>query len=250
MSSFLTADNAVIDKDLVASLYEPQVRAAREHFSNSDVVQKLVSEETSPAILDRFLINFCALGVHMTEPVEGWIRRAGERCVEIGLGELGQSLIRHAHHEAGHHELMIADTYALVARWNDAENAALSADDILGQNASAGVVAYRELHETTIASDAPYGQLGIEYEIERLSVTVGPVLLGNIATTCGPGRIEALSFLTEHVEVDASHTVLNRRLMNGVLASRPELAVAFGQAGSAALDAYRRFLADCLDRSV
>jgi hypothetical protein len=250
MSTTLQVEDGTVDHDLVAELYEARVRGARERFAHSDVVQKLTSSETSPATLDRFLIHFCAQGVHMTEPVEAWIKRAGERCIEIGFADLGSSLVRHAAHEAGHHEMMIADTISLVGRWNATQDTELSAREILDRKPSPGVDAYRALHESTIASAAPFGQLGIEYEIERLSVTVGPVLLGNIAAICGPGRIELLSFLTEHVEVDAGHTVLNRRLLNDFLDQKPDAAEQLGEAGCAALDSYAQFLSDCLDRSV
>ena len=41
----------------------------------------ILSPTVDPTLLELFLVHFCAAGVHMTEPVEGWIRRAGERCV-------------------------------------------------------------------------------------------------------------------------------------------------------------------------
>jgi len=56
----------------------------------------------------------------MTESVEGWIRRAGGRCGELGLEHLAKALAAHAHQEANHHLLMLADARVLVERWNKA----------------------------------------------------------------------------------------------------------------------------------
>ncbi|MFY0539080.1 hypothetical protein [Nannocystis pusilla] len=52
----------------------------------------------------------------MTAPVEGWIRRAGERCLAAGLNEIGNALVAHARHEAGHDAMMVDDTRSLAAR--------------------------------------------------------------------------------------------------------------------------------------
>jgi hypothetical protein len=41
----------------------------------------------------------------------------------------------------------------------------ISADELLASAHPPGVVRYRQLHETTIAGETPYGQLAIEYEI-------------------------------------------------------------------------------------
>lgn len=232
--------------DLVEVHYEPLVDPTRRAFVSSTTFKRLTDPKTHPELLDRFLIEFCALGVQMTQPVDGWITRAGRRCVATGLDELGAALQRHAVHEAGHHEMMIADTHALIARRNATGAPALDADALLQRPATSGVDAYIALHEATIASSAPYGQLAIEFEIERLSITAGPRLLGNIADVCGVDRIEMLSFLTDHVAVDAAHTVFNRRQLNVLLGEHPEFAESLGRAGSAALDAYLLFLGDCL----
>jgi hypothetical protein len=51
--------------------------------------------------MERFLIEWSARGAYMTEPVDGWIRGAGERCLELGdeviTGELplGQAAIEY-----------------------------------------------------------------------------------------------------------------------------------------------------------
>jgi hypothetical protein len=44
----------------------------------------------------------------MTEPVEGWIRRAGHRCGELGLEHLAKALAAHAHHGVDLDEDLVA----------------------------------------------------------------------------------------------------------------------------------------------
>ncbi len=233
------------DDDLVAAHYEPLVRQARRNYRTGEGFRAACAEDVDPIFLHRFLIEFCSLGVQMTEPVDGWIRRAGERCTELGLGELGAALVRHADHEAGHHEMMIADTRTLVDGWNADGHPTLDADQLIARPATPGVQAYIDLHEATIASDTPWGQLGIEYEIELLSVTAGPVLMANVAKVCGPERLASLSFLEDHIEIDAGHTVFNRRQLEALLGDHLHMADALGSAGTAALASHSAFIDDC-----
>lgn len=242
------SENESVDR--VACLYEPLVSSARNRFDGCRAVLMLTDPTADPELLDRFLIQFCASGVGMTEPVDRWIRAAGVRCKEIGLADLGNALERHADHEAGHHRLMIDDTRSLVELWNDNGASRLDADALLSGPVLPGVRRYAELHEATIASDSPFGQLAIEYEIERLSLTTGVRLLTNVAAICGSGSLECLSFLSDHIALDEGHTEFNRRQLNSLLASHPDFAQALALAGTAALDTYGDFLNDCLDVAV
>ncbi len=240
-----TSTAGVVSRDRVSDCYQPLVEEARQAYVSTDTYQQATNPNADPEFLDRFLIEFCALGVHMTEPVDRWIRGAGQRCRELGLSELGEALERHAEHEAGHHLMMINDTRTLVELWNRSGRQPLDADELLARPPSPGSKRYIDLHERTIASDAPWGQLAIEYEIERLSVVAGPPLMQNVAAVCGEDRIDALSFLTDHIALDQAHTVFNRKQLNQLLAERPDAAESLGAAGSAALDVHGAFLADC-----
>ncbi len=233
--------------DEVSRLYEPHVLKARDAFSSSRVVRVITSPDTDPTLLDRFLIQFSALGFRVTEPVEGWIARAGQRTVEVGYQELGEALIGHAAHEKDHHLMRIDDTNALVALWNQLGRDRLDADELLASPITSGGSAYCKLHEDVIAGPTPYAQLGIEYEIEMLSMTLGPKLLENIAKVCGDDRVARLSFLTHHVELDVGHTKFNRRQLETILGKHPDFGAPIGQAGKAALETYNSFLTDCLD---
>lgn len=227
--------------------YERALIAARERFATQPKFRAVLAPDVDPSTLELFLVHFTALGVGMTEPVDGWIRRAGERCRAVGLDELGRALIVHAKHEAGHHLMMIGDTRKLVERWNARHSHALSADELLAAPHTPGVVRYRELHETIIAGETPYGQLAIEYEIEMLSVVHGKQLIEHCVARLGRDIVQGLSFLEEHVEVDAGHTKFNAAELGRLVDRHPTFVQPLIEAGSAALEAYAMFLADCAD---
>lgn len=229
--------------------YERGLIAARERFASQPKFRAVVAHDVEPATLELFLVHFTALGVGMTEPVDGWIRRAGERCRAIGLDDLGRSLILHAKHEAGHHLMMIEDTRKLVERWNARHSHPLSADELLAAPPPPGVIRYRELHETIIAGETPYCQLAIEYEIEMLSIVHGKQLIENCVARLGRDIVQGLSFLEEHVEVDAGHTKFNAAELGRLVERQPGFLQPLIEAGSAALDAYAMFLGDCADRA-
>src|SRR2546427_7599595 len=97
--------------------YESALAPARAGFLGSAAVSLILSREIDPLLLESFLIHLCARGVAVTEPVEGWIRRAGEACLAMGLEALGSALVRHSLDEAGHDRLFAADARLLVERW-------------------------------------------------------------------------------------------------------------------------------------
>jgi hypothetical protein len=228
------------------SSYESALGPARTAFASSPSLTAMLDENVDPITLELFLIHFCSLGVGMTEPVDGWIRRAGERCRAIGLEALGVSLGKHAQHEAGHHLMMIEDTRKLVARWNDRHAEKLDAEALLARPLPAGVISYRELHEAVISGARPYGQLAIEYEIERLSVAHGGDLLRRCAARLGKEILAGLSFLEEHVAVDVGHTKFNAAELGRLLGEHPDFLDGLVESGSSALSCYAAFLDDCL----
>jgi hypothetical protein len=226
--------------------YEEGVADARRAFSDDPAVRLIQDPAIGADRLEAFFIHYCALGVGMTEPVEGWIRRAGEACTRAGAETLGVALQKHARAEADHHLLMIADLKRLCARREAAGRPSFDADALLELDWPASTHRYRAMHEEVIAGPEPWAQIGVENEIEMLSVEIGPGLLANARALLGDDVLEDLSFLTDHVELDAGHTKFNRRQMAKFLDERPEALDALVRAGTAALDAYREFLGDCV----
>src|SRR5262249_47495308 len=117
-------------RNLVSQLYLPGILEARARFARG-AGAALLDPNMDPTLPELFLIHFCARGVQMTEPVESWIRRAGERCRALGAERLGRALVRHARHEANHHLMMIADTHHLVASWNQRNGPQIDAAALL-----------------------------------------------------------------------------------------------------------------------
>ena len=116
---------------------------------------------------------------------------------------------------------------------------------LLAGPATPGVVRYRELHETVIAGETPYCQLAIEYEIEMLSIAHGKALIANCVARLGKDIVHGLSFLEEHIEVDAGHTKFNAAELGRLVDRHPSFVQPLVAAGSSALDAYSMFLDDC-----
>lgn len=229
--------------------YEVAMGPSRASFAQHPTMKTLLDPNVEPLLLERFLIEWCARGVYMTEPVEGWIRRAGERCTALGLGKLGRALINHSRHEAGHHLMFIEDTRVLVGRWNAGGRAPLDASGLISEPPSPAIRAYVDLHERTIAGSAPFAQVAIEYEVEGLSVTVLPQLLEQFARVLGQDILNALSFLGEHAELDVGHTSYNRRTLQRFLGERPESLPELISAGVLAKSTYLDFMTDCLERA-
>jgi hypothetical protein len=209
-------------------------------------IRGLLARDISPVLMHRFLIEYCSLGVQMTAPVDGWIRRAGLRCREIGLTALGDSLVKHAAHEAGHDRMFVDDTKSLIADHHARFQKTLDAGALLDRQCTAAMRRYIDLHEQTIAGPAPFAQVAIELEIERLSITLGPHLITQFQRVLGSEISGCLSFLQEHVALDVGHTALNRKLLARLLEARPEAMDVLVDTGARALGAYLDFMAECL----
>ncbi|WP_293118340.1 hypothetical protein, partial [Moorena sp. SIO4G3] len=76
--------------------YESQLIPARSLLSQHPTIQTLLRPSLNLMIMLRFMIEFSAKAVQITQPVDTWIRRAGERCLELGLNDIGSTLIKHA----------------------------------------------------------------------------------------------------------------------------------------------------------
>ena len=55
----------------VMRLYEAGVDPARKRFATDSGIATLISPDIDPVVSQLFFIQFCSLGVALTEPVEG-----------------------------------------------------------------------------------------------------------------------------------------------------------------------------------
>jgi hypothetical protein len=193
-----------------------------------------------------FLLHFSALSVPITEPVEGWIRRAGERCEAVGLIEIGKALKGHSKAEAGHHEYHVADFTNLVHFWNARWTPQVDLERIRAHGATAGGARYSRVHENNIDGATPYCQFAIEYEIERLPVEYGPRFVENCVRLLGPEILRCMTFATSHIEFDVGHTKFNARLLGQMIADSPSRLASLVTTGGAALDAFGEHLTECM----
>lgn len=226
--------------------YEVGVERARARFAEESGIATLLAPAIDPLLLEQFFIHFCSRGVALTEPVESWLIRSGQRCEEVGFAELGHALRSHAKAESGHHLMMIRDTHALTARWNARRTPPLDAEQLLRQSPTPGGQMYQKLHEDTIASNTPFAQIAIEYEMEMLPVKYGPQLIEQCQRVLGVDILACLSFIDEHITLDVGHTQFNTRQLERVLDDHPECVESFVRAGSQVLKAYATFMHDCL----
>lgn len=225
--------------------YEAELAGHREAFAADEAVGLLTSPSCDERLFARWLLRYSVHGVAMTAPVESWIAGAGERCAQLGNQALGKALRAHSRAEAGHDRMMVTDARAIAARLNEHSATAVDVEALLTEPPLASTRPYIQLHEQVITGPAPQAQLAIEYEIEQLSVTMGPHLLHNCERVFGSDS-RFYSFLAEHVELDAGHTAFNRRQLQGVLAESPQALTTMTEAGSTALACYSVFMAECL----
>ena len=237
---------AVIENQLLQQ-YETGVELARQKFAQASGMTTLLDPHIDPLLLELFFIYFSSRGVALTEPVEDWLIRSGQRCEEVGFAELGRAIRSHAKAEAGHHHMMIKDTHALVERWNTQRMPQFNAAQLLAQPPTPGGVLYRQLHEETIAGNTPFAQIAIEFEIEMLPVQYGPQLIRQCKTVLGPDILACLSFIDEHITLDVGHTKFNTQQLEKFLHTYPQSVAPLTVAGSRVLAAYATFMHDCLD---
>jgi hypothetical protein len=231
---------------LVKKLYEPHTLSARGLLDSDPTLQRVLDPSIEPMLLERFLIEWMSRAAYMTEPVDGWIRRTGERCIEQGLEALGRSLITHAKSETGHHLMTLDDTRALVDHWNAHYTPALEVEQLLAQPPTDSMREYRAVHDATIEGPFPVGQIAIEREIGFLAVYFGPLLMRQVERVLGKEVADKLTFMSEHVAVDVGHTLLNEKMLEEAITRWPEHARTYAEAGALAMKTYIRFLGDCL----
>jgi hypothetical protein len=206
----------------------------------------MVSPDTETRTMASFLLHFSALSVPVTEPVEGWIRRAGERCEGLGLREIGSALRSHSKAEAGHHQYHIDDFVNLVRFWHRRWGLQVDSNAIRTHGVTSGGERYSRIHEETIAGPTPYCQFAIEYEIEQLPLQYGQRFVENCVRLLGREILECMSFATSHIEFDVGHTKFNAHFLGRMIADSADRLAPLVKAGAAALDAFGEHLTECM----
>ena len=232
--------------ELLKMQYEPHALPARTLLDTDPALCRLMDPSIQPAVLERFLIEWMARAVYMTEPVDGWIRRTGQRCIELGMEKLGKQLITHAKSETGHHLMTLEDARVLVEHWNARYSPQLSMEELVAQAPTGSMREYRQIHDEAIEGPYPVGQIAIEREVGYLAVYFGPRLVKQVETVLGQEVAGKLTFLNEHVAVDVGHTLLNEKMLEEAITRSPEQGRIYAETGARAMTAYIHFLGECL----
>lgn len=198
--------------------YEQQISPSRAQFFSSSEIGVLSSRKTDPVILERTLIAFSAQSTHVIRPVESWVQ---------------------------HDQWLLEDTHALVRHWNQRHPTPLHADDLLQESLLPGAKRFIQVHRNVLASDTPFAELAIEFEIEQIPVKFGRQIIENLIAVLGPEIIEGLRFLREHVLLDIEHTKSSQRQLEQLLEQHPYSLDALVAAGSEALEAFAEFMSNC-----
>ena len=226
--------------------YEAGLEPARRAFGENRALKRLFDPQLDPELLELFFVHFSAFGFRMTDPVEGWLRRASARCKEIGMVEFARALNGHASAEAGHQMMMVEDARGLARHWNDSHASKLDPDALLASPPGPGTTKYIGLHEAIISGPKPFAQFALQYEIEMLPLRHGPQLIEQCNRLLSPEANRCLSFLTEHIVVDVGHSKFNARQMEKLIAERAEDVPLLIESGTSVLAAYAEFLCDCM----
>jgi hypothetical protein len=81
--------------------------------------------------------------------------------------------------------------------------------------------------------------------MELLPVQYGQPLIDQCRRLLGPGILDGLRFLQEHVVVDVGHTQFNQAQLAQLIEGHPGYVPALIEAGTRVLEAYGTFLNDC-----
>lgn len=230
--------------------YENLLLPARERFASSAGIQGMINPETEAQTLSAFLLYFSALSVSITEPVERWIRQAGERCSALGLDKIALSLEKHSKAEAGHHQYHLDDFGNLISFWNASWSPQINPTYIIAHQSTAGGERYCRIHEENIKGAAPYCQFAIEYEIELLPVQYGAKFVENCVRLLGQEILACMSFVTSHVEFDVGHTKFNAHFLGNLIIEDPSRLTPLAAVGAETLDAFSDHLTECWQLAV
>lgn len=227
--------------------YQKRCEIARQNFASKPVVREIFVAGIEPQLLKLFMIHWSALSAGLTEPIPVYLKRAGERCAELGLPEMAEFFHEHEEEEDGHENWAIADVRKLVEIWNrETPNFPLDVEELLANKFSPAVKRYHQLHESVIEGDAPWDELAIDVEIELISTTYGPILLKNCVACMGQNAFPSISFLHEHVSADVGHTETNFQVIHELISRHLEYTHSLVGTAIAALDSYADFLEEAM----
>ena len=205
--------------------------------------------QASGEVLFRFLIHFSAIGFHMTHGIPEWFRNAGKACLANGFKAAGKDLIHHADEEDGHHLWFESDLKNLLQMRHKQTGGPSDSAEILRHARAACVENYVSLHEGVINSPHPFAWLALKYEIELLSLDLGPRFIGKCVEELGFGILKCLSFVNKHTLADIDHIKSDINGLKEILDERPDALDLMVRIGENSIEAYARFFEEAFARA-
>lgn len=205
--------------------------------------------DASPDVLFRFLVHFSAIGYHMTHGIPQWFRNAGQACLAKGFTVAGQDLIHHADEEDGHHLWFESDLKSLLRMHQKRAGTLLGHEAILQSSRADCVDNYVRLHEGVIHSEQPFAWLALKYEIELLSLDLGPRFIGKCVEELGFEILKCLSFVNKHTMADIDHIKSDIEGLKQILEARPDAIDTMVRTGEESIEAYARFFEEAFARA-
>ncbi|MBB2913310.1 hypothetical protein FHS43_004608 [Streptosporangium becharense] len=233
--------------------YEMALESDRRRLIDDPAVAQVLSPSCDERSFVRWMLRHSAYGAHMTHDAERWISAPAAQHGLPGANEQhglpdtdGSREPARTRAPAAGYGRMLADARATAAWWAErfSEAGALDTDALLATAPPASVAFYTRLRENVISGPLPFAQLAIWYEVERLSVTVGPALVANCRRIFGADRA-CYAFLAERVEFGADYTAFRRRQVDAALTASPSTLDVMIKTGKTALAAYASLMTEC-----
>ncbi len=231
--------------------YLPFVEIGRARGHADLRVRALLSPAAGRGELLPFLLEFCALGVRMMRPVQGWMERSARACVSAGFIDLGVALRAAARGEDQRHLLLIDDLVQLAELWRSPADPGarpgprLDLGALVRREPPESVRSHARIRLAACALERPYLAVGVELELAVLSRYLGPQLIRACERALGSDVLRGLRFIQARSEHGAlsEHTWLTQ--LEALLRVFPEYGEPIAALGSAASDAMLDFVGDC-----
>lgn len=227
--------------------YEPRVLAARSALENDPVIAEILSPHVSPLLLESFLIEWMARSPYMTDPIPGWVRKAGELALVLGQKRIGAALVEYTRREEENESPDGKNFRSVVRAFNERNGAQLDAVTLLSERPTVTMRAYRILHEEVLAADLSIGEVAMVYELERASSVFTLALLVAVQRVLGPEAALRLSAMRRRAPYAVERTAFLGRALAEILDQAPHAAEQLGELGAGALDIQRHFLRECVE---
>ncbi|PRQ02283.1 hypothetical protein ENSA5_25190 [Enhygromyxa salina] len=231
--------------------YVPHVERARERARRAPSLSALLFDEVDARTQLGFLIEFCALGVRLLRPAEDSLRRGVEVCLGVGLDSIAAELDRLGKEAADRRLLLIDDFVQLAQLWREQaaiDSPALDLGALVRRPQPAAALRHAATREAACADPLPLALLGVELELGRFALDLGPRLIRACERKLGPRVFAGLTYL----QARAEHAALGSDELLGCLDEllwiAPEYGESIALAGADALAAHVAVLEVCLAR--